>query len=109
MIMIYRCTSMEEFEFLVSKGKIVVEFYSTWCDPCQLINPHFDILSKKYKSIRYLKVDIDELDDVATHVEITAIPTFLVYENGKQIDELVGASVQKLEELIKRNSELDEQ
>ncbi len=72
-------------------------------DPCQLISPHFEILSTKYKTLRYLKVDIDELDDVAAHVEISAIPTFRVYNNGELIDELVGASIDKLESLIQRN------
>jgi thioredoxin 1 len=50
-----------------------------------------------------MKVDIDELDDVAAYVEISAIPTFRVYNNGELIDELIGASIEKLEDLIKRN------
>jgi thioredoxin 1 len=72
-------------------------------DPCQLISPHYEILSKKYNTNKYFKVDIDELDDVASIAEITAIPSFLVYDDGVLIDELVGASIEKLEELIKRN------
>lgn len=75
-----------------------------WCGPCKIIAPHYETYSKKYTSIKFLKVDTDELDDIDTEIEIVATPTFFVYKNGKIIDQLIGSSYLKLEELLKKYS-----
>lgn len=98
-------TSAEHFTQLIDKGPAVVDFTASWCGPCQMIKPEFERLSQIYSSIQFLKVDVDELDDVANNAGVEAMPTFKIYKDGKQADELVGASKEKLEEFIKKHSQ----
>ena len=67
-----------------------------------MISPYFDELSKTYTELGFVKVDVDELEDVASEANISAMPTFLVYKDGKVIDQMVGASKEKLEQLVKK-------
>lgn len=95
-------TSVEHFNQLISQGPAVVDFTASWCGPCQMIKPEFERLSQVYTSVQFLKVDVDELNDVASNAGVRAMPTFKIYVDGNNVDELVGASKEKLEELIKK-------
>jgi len=64
--------------------------------------PVFHDLSGKYTSITFIKVDVDECESVAAKAGVSAMPTFIIYRDGKKADEMVGASKDKLEELIKK-------
>lgn len=67
-----------------------------------MISPEFDRLSESYANIIFLKVDVDEVEMVAAACGISAMPTFQVWKDGKKVDELVGASKEKLKELIEK-------
>jgi thioredoxin 1 len=67
-----------------------------------MMAPFFDELSKKYTNLRFVKVDVDELDDVASEIGISAMPSFFVFKDGKVVDSMVGASKEKLEGLCKK-------
>ena len=52
----------------------------------------------------FIKIDVDEAEDVAESCGISAMPTFKFYKGGEQVDELVGASEQKLKDIIKKHT-----
>lgn len=81
---------------------IVVDFTATWCGPCRMIGPVFEELSTQFESIIFLKVDVDEVEQVAAACGISAMPTFQVWQGGKKVDELVGAAKTQLEALVKK-------
>nr|XP_015201269.1 PREDICTED: thioredoxin [Lepisosteus oculatus] len=79
---------------------VVVDFTAMWCGPCQTIGPFFKDLAKKYTDVVFLKVDVDDAQDVASHCEIKCMPTFQFYKNGIKVDEFAGANKEMLEQKV---------
>ncbi|XP_043107337.1 thioredoxin-like [Puntigrus tetrazona] len=83
---------------------VVVDFTATWCGPCQSIAPFYKGLSENpdYANVVFLKVDVDDAQDVAQSCEIKCMPTFHFYKNGKKLDDFSGSNQDKLEDMVKR-------
>lgn len=97
--MVKKIQSKSEFDSEIASGKlVVVDFFATWCGPCVSIAPLFENLSKVETKVVFLKVDIDELSDVAEQCGITAMPTFQIYKNKVKVGEVVGASIDKVKQ-----------
>eukprot|EP00890_Picochlorum_soloecismus_P004240 jgi/Picsp_1/4817/NSC_02185-R1_thioredoxin h len=79
---------------------IIVDFTASWCGPCRVIAPEFERLSTMYSTVIFLKVDVDNVEAVASECGISAMPTFQVFKDGKKIDEMVGASKEKLNDMV---------
>lgn len=77
---------------------VVVDFTATWCGPCKQIAPEFVKLSEKpeNKNVIFLKVDVDEAEDVSSYCGVNCMPTFIFYKNGVKVDEFSGANLQTL-------------
>lgn len=70
---------------------VIVDFWATWCGPCQFMLPIFTRMAKKYKSIKFARVNVDEAQGISQRYQVYAIPTFLVFKSGKLVDKAVGA------------------
>jgi thioredoxin 1 len=79
---------------------LVVDMYATWCGPCKAIAPTMVKLSETYSAATFVKVDVDELPDVAQELGVTAMPTFLIFKGGEQVGKVVGANPKALESAI---------
>ncbi|XP_062373196.1 thioredoxin [Sardina pilchardus] len=82
---------------------VVVDFTATWCGPCQSIAPFYESLSQKYTDAVFLKVDVDDSQDVAQECDIKCMPTFHFYKNGQKVDEFSGSNREKLEEKVTKH------
>ncbi|KAI4884985.1 hypothetical protein NFI96_020251, partial [Prochilodus magdalenae] len=73
---------------------VVVDFTASWCGPCRMIGPYFKKLSQSpdNKNVVFLKVDVDEAQDVASSCGIRSMPTFHFYKNGEKVEEFSGAN-----------------
>ena len=95
-------SSAEDMKILVDcECLVIVDFFATWCGPCKAIAPKIEEMANgEFSDLKFLKVDIDELEELAVEYNITAMPTFKFIKSGKEVDELVGANVEKLIEKI---------
>ncbi|GJJ74171.1 thioredoxin 1 [Entomortierella parvispora] len=101
--MVKAITSTEEFNKLIASGeKVIVDYHATWCGPCKVIAPKYETFSKdeKFEGITFVKVDVDELAEVASTAGIRAMPTFQTYHKGAKVGELLGADLAKLKALV---------
>lgn len=99
--------SEKNFDDIVAGGKpVLVDFWASWCGPCQFMLPIFDKLAKKYgDKIVFARLNVDDNQSVAARYDVYAIPTFLVFQDGKAVDRAVGAVGEPgLESLIKKHS-----
>ena len=81
---------------------VVVDFFATWCVPCKKIAPYLEELAEGNENVVFLKVDVDVLEETAADQDIAAMPTFLFFKNGAKVDEVVGASTEKLLETLNK-------
>lgn len=84
--------SAENFkqEVLEAKGKVLVDFFATWCGPCRMMSPIVDQLADELADVKVCKVDIDQAEALATEYGVEVVPTFIVFENGESVKSVSG-------------------
>jgi thioredoxin 1 len=86
------------FEQNISSGKCLIDFYATWCGPCQMLSPILEKISNENKNIKIFKVNVDDEMELAQKFNVTSIPSVFLLKYGKIIDHFLGF---KTEEDIK--------
>ena len=90
-----------EEEVLKSDKIVLVDFWATWCGPCQMIAPVIEDIAKQGK-VKVGKVNVDDNQELAIEYGIMSIPTLIFLKNGNKVKEVVGFhSKSELEEIIK--------
>ena len=79
----------KQFENEIKNGRVLVDFYATWCGPCKMLGLVMEKLDKE-ELIPILKIDTDEENTVASKYNIISIPTVIIFENGKELKRNVG-------------------
>ncbi len=69
----------------ISEGKYMLFFTADWCPDCRFIKPAMPEIESKYSDYTFLTVDRDENLDLAGELNIMGIPSFIAYDNGKEI------------------------
>ncbi|KAK7340488.1 hypothetical protein VNO77_21193 [Canavalia gladiata] len=82
-----------------SSKLVVIDFSASWCGPCKFMEPEIHAMSEKFTNVEFIKIDVDELTDVAREFKVEAMPTFVLVKKGKEIERIVGA---KKDELLKK-------
>jgi thioredoxin 1 len=81
-----------EEEVLASELPVLVDFYAEWCPPCFIISKTLKELAEEYKGrVKFVKVDIDENEELATRYEVFSVPTLAFFDKGELVDGVVGA------------------
>jgi thioredoxin 1 len=80
-------TDMETFDQLINSGTtIMVDFYADWCGPCKTMEPIVkDAMTELSGKARIIKINIDKNESTAARYNIRAVPTFVIFKNGKEM------------------------
>ena len=99
--MIKHLNNSNEFENEVKEGLVIVDFYADWCGPCQMLAPVLEELEKE-TSIKIVKINVDEIPDLARQFRIMSIPTLMLFKDGKFVKKELGyMPIERLREFIK--------
>ncbi|CAM6110559.1 unnamed protein product [Calypogeia fissa] len=95
-------STVQEWEAKLEEAKsarkvVVVDFTATWCGPCRHMAPIFAELSRKYADLIFVKVDVDQLQEVAAKWDVQAMPTFVFIKDKNLVHKIVGANKDELE------------
>ena len=78
-------------EVMNSDKKVLLDFWAPWCAPCRMVVPMVEEIAKERPDIKVGKINADENPELATRFSIMSIPTLVVMENGKIINQAMGA------------------
>ncbi len=93
-----------EAEVLNEKKVVLVDFFATWCGPCQMLAPVIEKVAEEDNSLKVVKVDIDNDYDLAVKYKIEVVPTLLLFKDGKIAKKSEGfLDINELKEFVKIN------
>lgn len=95
----------ENLNETISKGIVFLDFWASWCGPCQQFGPVFEAASEKYPDIVFGKVNTEEEQELSAAAGITSIPTVMIFRDGipvfSQAGGLPGSALDNLVDQVK--------
>ncbi len=89
--MVEEIKSVEAYDELLAANKSVfVDFYADWCGPCKMVGPVVEKVSEDYADVKFARVNVDNVMELAQRYGIVSIPTLLAVKNGELVEKIVG-------------------
>ena len=77
-------------EVLEESKTVVIDFYADWCGPCKMLAPVLEEIAKENTNTKFVKINVDDAQDLAMEYNVMSIPTLVVIKNGKEVNRVVG-------------------
>lgn len=88
-----------------SDKPVLVDFYATWCGPCQMMSPILEQVGSQLRDrVQVVKIDTDRYPNIASQYAIQALPTLVLFKNGQAVEKIEG--VHQAQQLIQHLSSL---
>jgi thioredoxin 1 len=79
-------------EIIQGETPVLVDFFATWCQPCQVLAPTLEQLAARHEiTLRILKVDVDKNSAAAANYQVSGVPTLILFKQGKAVWRQSGA------------------
>ena len=85
---------------LAAHPKVMVQYGATWCGNCKITKPKFKRLSESHEGIEFIYVDAEKLPGTRAFAEVTNLPTFAGFVNGKLVKQAQGNRIETIEEVL---------
>ncbi|PSS06164.1 Thioredoxin-like protein [Actinidia chinensis var. chinensis] len=102
---VVKIDSEETWNFFITQARnqgslVIVHFTAAWCIPSVAMKPVFESLALSFQDTTFLAVDVDDVKEVASKMEIKAMPSFVLMREGAQVEKLVGANPNEIRKRI---------
>jgi thioredoxin 1 len=82
-----------ETEVIQAAVPVVVDFYAPWCGPCKMLAPVLEQLAGEFAGrLKFAKANVDQTPDLATSLEVSGVPTLMLFRGGEAVNRVVGFS-----------------
>ena len=88
--MIVHVKNIQQYDELIAKGEVLVDFFATWCGPCNMLAPVLEQVAAEHPELTIAKIDVDELGELAQRYGVASIPTLLHFVDGKEKNKALG-------------------
>lgn len=88
-----------EAEVMQSEKPVLIDFWASWCGPCQMVAPVLEEIAGEVEDVKIAKVNVDENPELAQQYKVMSIPMLVLVKNGEVADTTVGA--QPKEDILK--------
>ena len=82
--------NQDDFNNLIKDGYVLVDFFAKWCGSCKQLSPIFDEVEKDYLNIKFVKIDIDEFEELSLNYQVMSLPTLLLLKDGNVVARKTG-------------------
>ena len=103
--MVHQIQDMEDLQSQLSAAGdklVVIHFFATWCGAC--IAPCFEAMAEDMSNVVFLKVDVDEAEDIDEEYNISRLSTFVFLKKGEKVANLIGNNTEKLRDLVNKHA-----
>lgn len=99
-----KVVNKEEFKEVSKQGLVLVDFYAEWCGPCKMLGPVLEEVSKQYENVTFVKVNVDEEQDLAAEYGVMSIPSVFLLKDGQKVGSFMGfQTAEKVTEFLNKN------
>lgn len=91
--------SVEQFEQLKNSGKTIFMFSANWCGDCRFIEPVLPEIEGKFTDYTFVHIDRDEFIDICQQMDVFGIPSFIAFEDGRELGRFVSKDRKTQEEI----------
>ena len=93
--MAVRHINMEQYnnEIIKSEKLVLIDFFADWCGPCKMLAPVIEQIANEHTDVEVVKVNVDEVPELAQMYRVASIPTLIFLKNGELVKEHVGFAI----------------